>query len=172
MQELWLPVVGYEGLYEVSDQGRVKSLPRPRAQGGRLKERILKQPTNASGYHQVSLWKDKKQTVRYVHRLVGEAFLGPLPCGLVTRHGPDGIDDNSVHNISYGTQTENSLDKTRDGTQLQGETHHQCRITAETVSTIRGLASTSTHQSIADRFGLSRQHVTDIVSRRRWAHLP
>ena len=172
MQELWLPVVGYEGLYEVSDQGRVKSLPRPRAQGGRLKERILKQPTNASGYHQVSLWKDKKQTVRYVHRLVGEAFLGPLPCGLVTRHGPGGMHDNSVHNISYGTQTENSLDKTRDGTQLQGETHHQCRITAETVSTIRRLASTSTHQSIADRFGLSRQHVTDIVSRRRWAHLP
>ena len=102
MQELWRPAVGWESRYEVSNLGRVRN-----KQG-----RVLRQYLNNDGYLRLELC-GKEQ---FVHRLVGEAFLGPLPSGLVTRHGPGGQQDNRVENLCYGTPQENARDMHRDGT--------------------------------------------------------
>lgn len=116
MSEKWKDIEGYEGAYQVSDLGRVRSLPReakhPTHGTCQLKGRVLKHFFNNFGYHQVGL---SGRTFN-VHKLVAEAFLGRRPEGHEVRHGPAGLGDNSVDNLSYGTRQQNALDQRRDGT--------------------------------------------------------
>lgn len=112
--ERWLPVVGYEGFYEVSDLGRARSLPRRTAKG--LKGgRILKGSRAESGHIAVMLSKHGSIRRRMVHQLVAEAFIGPRPLGQETRHLNDVPDDNRLVNLVYGTRSENAADALRNG---------------------------------------------------------
>ena len=70
MEEIWKDIKGYEGLYQVSNLGRIYSIPRFGTKGG-----ILKQFTNGHGYATVSLFKDKCLKTYLVHRIVGNHFL-------------------------------------------------------------------------------------------------
>ena len=79
-KEIWRPVVGYEGLYEVSNLGNVKSLSRPvfRSKNGytKVSERIMSKILTKSGYYRVPLSKDMAKTkIFFVHRLVAMAFI-------------------------------------------------------------------------------------------------
>lgn len=115
--ERWLPVVGYEGRYEVSDQGRVRSLLR----GGRY----LKPLYDRKGYLYVCLTGARSVQKRYpVHGLVLGAFTGPRPPGMVCRHGTGGKEDNRLSNIRWGTPSENNYDLVRDGTHVQARKTH------------------------------------------------
>ena len=109
-QERWLPVVGYEGLYEVSDQGRVKRLARV-GKSWVLPERILKGSHNYRGYAQVGMFGKSKK----VHRLVLEAFVGPCPKGMVACHWNDDPSDNRLENLRWDTEKANQADKMRNG---------------------------------------------------------
>lgn len=113
--EIWKDVVGYEGIYDVSDKGRVRSLSRLNSIGRKLKGRILKQNPDGSGHLCVALHNGKQKT-RKVHQLVCEAFIGPRPEGKEVCHGPNGQLDNSTSNLCYGTHRENQRDMIRDGT--------------------------------------------------------
>ncbi len=115
--EEWRPAVGWEGLYEVSDLGRVKSLDRYiSAQGRRYSCRLLK-PGNDGRYLFVILRKDGVSTNRKVHRLVLEAFEGPRPSGMEALHGPGGVHDNCwPESLHWGTRLENVRDLVRDRT--------------------------------------------------------
>ena len=108
--EQWKPVPGYEGLYEVSNLGRVRSLDRTKTNGHKWKGRILKQPSLRSGYKLVSLWKNGKQKSALVHRLVLFAFVGAQPEGRETRHKDGNNSNNTLDNLSWGTPSENNLD--------------------------------------------------------------
>src|SRR5690606_17605322 len=110
---------GYEGLYEVSSFGRVRSLDRQVRRphtGPYLKPgRILKLGTHRQGYRLAYLAREGSERAVKVHRLVAEAFIpNPQnkPCVL---HGRNGVSDNSVQNLRWGTQSENNLDTVRDG---------------------------------------------------------
>lgn len=110
--ENWLPVVGYEGQYEVSNLGRVKSLKRQNP-------RILRSFPAHRGHQCVSLWNDKLKTA-FVHRLVLEAFVGPCPGeGFMCRHLNGNPADNRVENLAWGTALENAQDVIRHGTNWQ-----------------------------------------------------
>ena len=100
--EIWKPVVGYDGLYEVSNLGRVKSLPRKNAKGG------LKSPKETKwGYLMCQLWKDGKVKNHSVHRLVADAFI-PNPEGKQTvNHIDCNKHNNRVDNLEWATQSEN-----------------------------------------------------------------
>ena len=87
--EIWKPIKGYEGLYEVSSCGRVRSLRRKAP-------KILKQANNGYGYLTVSLCKNKTTSVIKVHKLVAEAFI-PNPDNLPTI---DHIDRNRKNNFA------------------------------------------------------------------------
>lgn len=119
-EESWKPVVGYEGLYEVSDLGRVQSLDRITTgkRNRRIRGRMLSlSVAKDGGYHVVNLWKDNRLRVRRVSVLVLEAFVGPRPEGMVARHWPDrDPTNNRLENLRWGTQSENMLDKRAHGT--------------------------------------------------------
>ncbi len=121
MEERWRDVVGYVGYYQVSDQGSVRSLDRVvhNGLGGtkRLKGKVLSLiPGNKYGHLGVKLWEGGVETYVRVHQLVAEVWIGFCPDNKEVCHGPNGTEDNSVSNLSYGTRSENGLDKRRDGT--------------------------------------------------------
>lgn len=113
MTESWKPVTGYEGLYEVSDQGRVRSLDRVIAEKSgktrRFRGRELKTQIDSAGYSTLQLWRDNRCKLRRVHTIVAEAFLGTRE-GLVTRHLDGNPQNNSLINLAYGTQSDNERD--------------------------------------------------------------
>jgi HNH endonuclease/NUMOD4 motif len=100
--EKWLPVVGFEGAYEISDWGRVRSVARPRTAGGLIKPR-----PNKKGYLKAPLWKSHKQYWIAVHRLVMIAFVGSRPTGLVVDHIDGNKTNNALSNLRYVTPKEN-----------------------------------------------------------------
>lgn len=121
--ERWLPVIGYEGLYEVSDLGRIRSLPRQTCKGVRG-GRVLRSPPTGHGYMHVGL--SHQNQVRYyaVHILVAASFIGPRPAGMEIRHLDGNKLNNVPANLCYGTHGENETDKVRHGTHRNGNKTH------------------------------------------------
>lgn len=107
-EERWLPVVGWEEVYEVSDLGRVRTIRTGLIR--KLSEHKL------AGYHMVGL-KAKGQPSKtfQVHRLVLDAFIGLRPDGLVSCHNNGNPADNRLVNLRYDTPHENNMDKIRHG---------------------------------------------------------
>lgn len=115
MNEIWKEVVGYEGIYEVSNLGRVKSLSRKewcvRNNSFRVrKEKFLSLYLNNNGYYRVILCKKNKKTTRSVHSLVAQEFLNHKRCGaeLVVNHINFIKTDNRVDNLEIITTRENT----------------------------------------------------------------
>ena len=117
--EQWLPVPGYEGLYSVSDLGRVRSEARTimdkNGQLRRWPESILEPNKSAKGYPRAELWKNNKGEYFFVHRLVLEAFVGEAPPGTHGCHWNDDPEDNRLENLRWGTSSDNALDRVRNG---------------------------------------------------------
>lgn len=132
MVERWLPVLDWEGFYEVSDHGRVQSVDRIITQviGGieqpaRLRGRILKQSKTPRSGGKVSdpvvtlSAPGRRRHVRVAH-LVLEAFVGPRPPGLEACHDPDPDPwNNHRANLRWDTRSANQLDSVRHGTHNQ-----------------------------------------------------
>lgn len=163
---MWKPVVGYEGLYEVSDLGQIRSL---------VRKRIRKLASTRDGYCVVGLWKNKSVKLKPVHRIVLEAFIGPCPAGMESRHFPDNSrSNNQIANLSWATKAVNSADKKYHGTvhRPSGITNGCAKIDedgARKVSTLRD--SGRTQQEIANIVGISRTQVRNILTGRKWSHI-
>lgn len=118
--EHWKPVVGYEGAYEVSDTGVVRSLDRttPHAFIGehtRHGKTITPRPTTR-GHWAVRLFRGGRSKQYLVHRLVLEAFVGPCPPGCVLGlHRDDNPLNNTPANLYWGTHADNARDRLRNG---------------------------------------------------------
>lgn len=111
MEEIWKDIVGYEGIYQVSNLGEVKSLSRIVDRGllpNRFqKERILKKSINAQCYYVVNLTKQSKQKVHTVHSLVAMCFIGERK-GLDTNHIDSNKLNNCLNNLEYVSRRENT----------------------------------------------------------------
>jgi hypothetical protein len=97
-EEIWRPVVGYEGFYEVSNLGRVKSI---------RKNRIMKTPKDKRGYSQLNISDNKKLSHVTVHILVAKAFLGERPNKCHIDHIDGNKTNNCIDNLEYVTAMEN-----------------------------------------------------------------
>ena len=112
----WRAVVGYESLYEVSDDGRVGGLTRIRpSDNATLKGRLLIPAASPSGYLRVILCRDGQRANRTVHSLVLEAFDRPRPDGLWGLHRDDNPANNHINNLYWGTPPQNAQDRVRNG---------------------------------------------------------
>ncbi len=123
-EETWKPVSGYVGYYEVSDQGRVRSVDRMIWHNcGRevlYRGRVLRQKMMPRGHRQVTLSRDGDQRTVLVHRLVLEAFVGPAPEGTEGLHWDDDPGNNRASNLRWGTRSENIADRIRNGRRCGG----------------------------------------------------
>ena len=166
MQELWLPVVGWEGLYEVSDQGRVRSLPRfrnGRTYGGRPLTAVLNPRYLVVKLRDTAT--DRSASVS-VHALVAAAFIGPRLADQVVRHGANGHMDNSIANLSYGTQAENTQDRRRDGTYGIADNATRRILTSTQVAEI--WLSDEPSPALALRYGVHETTIRKIWAGKNW----
>lgn len=121
--ERWLPVPGYEGVYEVSDLGRVRSLTRyirhssgsPKIHRGRHLNRVPSDKSNPKSYLRVGIGRDGKLRARDVHALVLEAFVGPRPPGMQCCHYNGNPRDNRLSNLRWDAPSGNKMDDVRNG---------------------------------------------------------
>lgn len=169
-EEIWKDIPGHEGQYQVSNRGRVRSLPRlvtcERPNGRRFTRRyrgfVLK-PGRMSGGH-LSVVLGKHTGSRTVHSLVAEAFIGPRPNGKEVCHNDGDHTNNCVENLRYDTRKENLLDEYRAGRGARS------RVTPETVRAIRAeLATKKKGRAIAREFGVSEYVVSEIKTGRSWS---
>jgi len=100
--ERWKPILGFEGLYEVSNWGRIRSLAKPNMPGQLMKQQLKKR-----GYLTVSLSKENKRSNPFVHKLVAEAFIGQRPTGKQIDHIDGDKRNNILPNLHYVTAKQN-----------------------------------------------------------------
>lgn len=168
--ERWLPVVGYESYYEVSDFGRVKSLSRRTSNGQQRQGRILSQALTSFGHPMVSLCVDGAAKSYAIHQLVAKAFIGPYPDGMEVCHGANGRLDNRLSNLSYGTKRKNQgPDKVRDGTTNRGDQSACAILTEDIVRECRKRAAAGERcKDLAEVFGVARLTMWSALTGKNW----
>lgn len=159
--EIWKPVVGFEGRYEVSNAGRVMSL---------RSGVVLKLNKQTGGYLIAHLYRDGKRTARTVHSMVLTAFVGPRPAGAECLHGDHDRTNNALSNLRWGTRRENEDDKMRAGRVIRGEKSTSAKLTRADVFEIRAAVGTP-QQELADRFGCTFSNISAIQLGKSWRHV-
>jgi len=163
--ETWRAVIGWEGLYEVSDLARVRSLRRMTRTGMRGGQ-ILKPVVNDTGAHVVVLHDSGRKRYVFVYDLVAEAFIGPKPPGQEVLHGGDDRLDSTLANIRYGTRSENLIDAAVNGK------HPTAKLTVADVRDIRSrVANGASRAVLAAEYGVARPTVDAVIARRNWKHV-
>lgn len=173
MDERWLPVVGYEGLYEVSDVGDIRSVDRmkPNRWGGnsQLRGHAMAAVTDSDGYRVVNLYRAGHRQMLKAHRIVLEAFVGPCPHGLQCLHEDDVRSHNAIGNLSWGTAQKNISARDANGRGPRGERNAKAKLTREAVLAIR--SDGRAQVVIAAAHGIDQTTVSNIKVRRTWAHV-
>lgn len=171
--ERWKDIDGYDGIYKISDFGRVKSFF---ADINKKYGKLLKPRPDADGYGIIELYKNKKSRPFKIHRLVAQYFLpNPENKPEVNHIGKNslGVIDktyNEFYNIEWATRRENEDHKNLNGLGKQGEKHHNVKLTEEDVYYIRASIESSVH--LATMFNLSAGYVNEIKRFSKWKHLP
>lgn len=170
--EQWLPVVGYEGYYEVSNEGRVRRLHSPT---NKAKSGFLAPGRAPNGYLRVVLSRHNHQKNASVHRLVVEAFIGPFEHREQTNHRDGNKGNNRLGNLEKVSGSENMRHATKMGLNtaspphLQGSRHHQAKLSEEIVKVIR--ISTESNRALARHYGVDRRTISFIRQRKTWSHI-
>lgn len=171
--ENWRPVDGYEGLYAVSDQGRVQRVAPTR---GSPTPRILKPALGSHGYLFVTLYRAGVPTPITVHKLVLAAFVGPCP-EAHNRNHRDGVKTNNhLGNLEYTTPSANTRHAVAAGLirgrSMKGTANPRAKITEEQVHLIRrDLASGISPTAIAANRSVPRRAVYSLKYGHTWRHL-
>lgn len=174
MNEIWLSIIGFEELYEVSNLGRIKSLRRLDSINRIVIEKVLKLQKIVKGYIGISLCKNGIQCSKRVHRLVLESFVGSCPSGMECNHKNGIKTDNRLENLEWVTASENSIHKYRTlhpGCR-QGSKHSQTKLTEQNVLEIRRLCKENYSTNfIVDKFNITKNIIYKIKHRRSWKHI-
>jgi hypothetical protein len=172
--EEWRDIENYEGLYQVSNTGRVRSLCRRVvcAHLGRVRwycGRVLSARIMGAGYLMVSLSRGGNVRGFYVHRLVCLAFHGAPQPGQEVDHGDGDRTNAHSYNLRWATSAENAQDKVLHGTHNRGERSPVALLSWSDVHAIRTKTSL-THREAAALYGVARETVRHIRANRAWKH--
>lgn len=156
------PAPQTDGKYMVSSQGEMFAI----LDDGALKP--IKGVPNMWGYLMVGIDRVKRGKKVRVHRLVCEAFNGPPPQGMNEVAHINGIPhDNRASNLRWTSRKQNEADKVRHGTKASGSRHGSAKLTPNEVLEIRE-DKISTHESLARKFRVSMQAISDIRNFKTW----
>ncbi len=167
-------MVGYEGTYEVSDLGRVRSLDREvmwRSRWGtdtvrRNKGTLLKTLRHPGGYARVTLWSEGDYENKYIHELVLSAFVGKRPLGAQACHGNGDKKDNRLVNLRWDTPSANQGDREDHGTGRRGRPHPSTQLCPSEIRLIKSLHRGASITKVAQLVGRPRTTVADVINGR------
>lgn len=179
MSEVWKPIPGYENLYEVSANGRVRSKRRTVTYINRwgtettyTRESAEMHPwATKAGHLFVALRSaDGVKDSFGVHRLVLMAFVGPAPEGMFGCHNDGDPANNSVANLRWDTPKGNSQDMLKHGTATRGVRQPGAKLREEDIPAIRSRCHAGEHpRDIARSYGVSRSTIDLVVKGRLWS---
>ena len=158
--EQWKDIVEFEGLYEVSNHGQVRSKITKK-----IKKQTIDKKTNR---FYLGLWKDNKQKIVKPHRLVLEAFVGKCPKGMEGCHNDGNAFNNHLENLRWDTPKNNHADKVKHGTTNRGERCSKAKLTLEQVNNIR--QDNRLQKEIAKEYGVQQSLISRIKNNIRWQH--
>lgn len=164
MKEQWRPLVGYEGVYSVSDRGRIR---RELNEDNTWAGRVMTPHPSEFGHLTVALCKEGVESRVLVHRAVLFAFVGPPGPGQQCRHLNGKSGDNRLENLCWGTAQEDRDDMKRHGTRLTRKNHHpKTKISPKGVQRVLKLRRAGlSQQKIADRFYVGQTCIQKILAK-------
>ena len=162
MQEIFKDIQGYEGLYQVSNLGNVKSFNYGFA-------KILKPGKSTSGYLQVYLCKNKIKKQSQIHRLVALSFIENPNEKSDVNHINGIKTDNRIENLEWVTRSENIMHAYNVGLIKIGENHNSAKLKEVQVISIK--LDNRSHSKIAHDYNVSRKLISKIKSGKIWKHL-
>ena len=160
IMEQWLPVADFEGIYEVSNHGNVRSI-----KTSKVKAYTLNKQQNRPF---MGLWKNNKIKIVKPHALVLAAFVGPRPPKMECCHNDGNPWNNRVENLRWDTAQNNQRDRVKHGTSNGGERCASAKLTETQVAAIR--ADARLQREIAADYGVRESAISRIKTGKRWAH--
>ena len=168
MKEKWKPIVGYEGLYEVSNMGRVRSLDHVDRLGRVIKGKLRKEQKSSNGYRQVCLSKNGQHKIALIHRLVASAFIDNPKRLPEVNHIDENKTNNIASNLEWCTRKYNNQYGTKP---MRGERHPMAKLSAKQVAEIREKRKSGILlKDIALDYGISTSHACGITRGTWWSH--
>lgn len=184
IMETWKEIDGYDGLYEISNKGRVRSYNNKgyNKPDRRQEPKILKLHKQNSGYYFVTLYNSDSKNKQYtIHRLVAKAFIPNPEDKPMVNHVDGDKENNCVDNFEWVTRMENHIHAEQNGLAQpppearKGEDHEQSKLTEKEVIDIREYRESRGHfygrRALADKYGVSEALITKIISREAWSHI-
>lgn len=175
MYEQWSEALGFEGLYEVSTHGRVRSVDRIDSVGRKRRGAVLnnarigRKRKGRGSYLRVRLSKGGKVHDVSVHTLVLSSFRGPRPLGMDGCHNDGDVMNNRLDNLRWDTSLANQRDKIRHGTVASGERNGGAKISR--MDALEIIGSDAGVGVLARRYGISLTHVRRIRAGESWGCL-
>lgn len=178
MNEKWKAIEGYEGRYEISNLGKVKSLPKRKGKGrGYIRPtQMMTLAKDKNGYYVIGLRKYRqKKCLLKVHRLVAKAFI-PNPENKPQINHKNGVkDDNKVGNLEWVTSGENCRHAYKTGLQQKrkGEQSGFSKLKEYQVRKIRQIYKEGniTQKELGKVFGICQAQIWRIIHKKRWSHI-
>ena len=169
-EEVWKDIEGYEGMYQVSNKGNVKSLSRNVLRNnGKMQfinEKILKPQDSGHGYNRVNLYKNKKPRLITVHSLVLETFTNKREKDMVINHIDGDKKNNTLKNLEWCTSKENTMHGFETGLMKKGERHSQAKLKDVQILDIKRIYSEgeSSQRYLARKFNVTQATIWRIVN--------
>lgn len=172
MSVRWAAVPGYEGIYEVSCDGIIRSVDRMTTHGRKRKGVVLSLKTSPSGHINTRLCSGGNHKWVWVHRVVLSAFTCPCPDGMECAHNNGNPADNRLENLRWDTRKGNHADKIKHGSMACGMRNGVSKLSDDDVRKAFAMReSGAILKTIAREIGVTTANVSYILRRSTWRHV-
>jgi len=178
--EEWRDIENYEGLYQISNLGQLKSAAKKWIAGNhnsnRMKnETLLIQHNDKYGYLSVRLYKNGESKIEKIHRLVAKSFIPNLENKPCINHINGIKSDNSIKNLEWCTYSENTIHSFKNNLQvsLKGQKHPMHKLTEIQIKEIRKKYIPKKYNTyiLAKEYNMHQSTISDIVNYKIWKHI-